>query len=298
MSENAFLRSLGRPLSCVSPSPTIAPGFIRDVNGNRVPYLPARELTTDEIRGRLVEDFASAAKAAIDCGFDYVEIHAAHGYLFDQFFCDTTNLRTDAFGTQTIENRMRAFILVLERLLAILGPGRVSVRISPTYNDTFVYNGCKDSNPEETYKAIITKLNQYPLAYLLVTEPRWNGSRNNFDVWADQSFKLPLRNTWIKDLYRSSPVIGSSSFTPTEAERAVSEGIYDAVAFGRFFISNPDLVDRIKHKQTLNVYDTSTFYLRDDVKGYVDYPTYDGVVITNFPQIPEEGIGSKILAKL
>jgi len=304
-SEHPFLQAehnkrSQKPLyTCVSPSATTAPGSTRDVNGKRgTPYLPAQALTAEDIRGKLVEDFTLAAKAAKRCGFDFVEVHSAHGYLFDQFICDSTNLRTDEFGTQSTENRTRALGLVLEAIINVLGANRVGIRISPIIKDTFAYQGCKDSNPEQTYKSVIQWLSKFNLGYLLITEPRWNGGRGNFDVWSDMTFEQPLRNDWVKKIYPGI-VIGSSSFTLEEAERAVSEGIYDAIAFGRFFISNPDLPDRIKKGRTLNVYNTETFYVRDPVLGYVDYPsTYEAAVDVNYPQIASSEIGSKKKAKL
>lgn len=189
MAENAFLKSLGRPLPSVSASATRAPGSTRGVSGDKLPFTPARPLEAEEIRGRLVQDFVQAARNAMSAGFDFVEIHAAHGYLFDQFFCDTTNLRTDEFGPQTIENRTRALGLVLNAVIKeVGGPQRVGIRISPTYKDSFVYQGCQDSNPEKTYRDVISYLDRFKLAYLLISEPRWNGGRANNDVFSGGSF--------------------------------------------------------------------------------------------------------------
>merc|ERR1711964_679916 len=109
---------MGRPLPSVSASATVAPGKVRNVHGERgIPFTPARALTAEEIRTQLVDDFVSAARRAKRANFDMVEIHAAHGYLFDQFFCDSTNLRSDEFGPQTIENRTRALALVLKAVI-------------------------------------------------------------------------------------------------------------------------------------------------------------------------------------
>ncbi len=168
--ENTFLKSLGRPLPSVSASATTPPGATRNVKGDRgIPYTAARALSADEIRSRLVEDFVLAARNAKKvrvrsarvfgfyfiwrkAGFDFVEIHSAHGYLFDQFFCSTTNLRTDEFGCQTLENRTRALGLVLRAVIKEMGgPERVGIRISPT-NSSFAYQGCADATPDKTYK--------------------------------------------------------------------------------------------------------------------------------------------------
>ncbi len=227
--------------------------------------------------------------------FDFVEIHSAHGYLFDQFFCSSTNLRTDEFGAQNTENRTRALGLVLRAVIAEMGgPHRVGIRISPTAGE-FAYQGCKDANPQETYKAVIAWLNQFRLAYLLISEPRWNGGRGNANLETDQTFNLPLTNGWVKSVY-SGVMFGSSSFSPASAEKTVKEGVYDAIGFGRLFISNPDLVERIRRNQPLNLYDVGTFYVRDQIKGYTDYPAFDKA--TDFPKLEQHLIGSKKPAKL
>ncbi len=140
-------------------------------------------------------------------------------------------------------------------------------------------------------KEIIGWLDQFKLGYLLVSEPRWNGGRGNAFLESDQTFNMPLMaGAWVKKVY-SGFVIGSSSFTPDSAEAAVRDGVYDAIAFGRLFISNPDLVDRIRLGKKLNLYDVSTFYVRDPVKGYIDYPTAEKA--GDFPQIDPKLIGTK-----
>ena len=131
-------------------------------------------------------------------------------------------------------------------------------------------------------------LSQFNLGYLLITEPRWNGGRGNLYLQSDKTFALPVRNKWIKEVYKGL-VIGSSSFTPATAEAALQEGIYDAIAFGRLFISNPDLVERIRLKLPLNIYDTFSFYVRDPVKGYIDYPRFEEA--QKFPLIAPHDIG-------
>lgn len=294
--QHPFLMSLGRPLPSVSSSSTIAPGATRGADGKKADFTPARELSAQEIRERLVQDFTLAAQAAQRCGFDFAEIHAAHGYLFNQFFCDSTNQRTDEFGCQSIENRTRALSLVLKAVIGVFGDSKkVAVRVSPTFKDSFSYQGCGDSDPENTYRGVIKHLSQYKLGYLLITEPRWHGGRGNFDVNTDQTFKMPLKCGWVKQVYGDGVVVGSSSFTPEAADQAIREGTYDAVAFGRFFISNPDLPRRLSEGRSLNVYDTNTFYIRDDVKGYVDYPGYHNA--KTFPQISTKDIGAKVTPK-
>lgn len=288
-SSHPFLRSLERPLGSVSSSPTVYKGFTRDLNGEKAAYTAPRELTAEEIRGRLVNDFRLAAEAAKRSGFDFVEIHSAHGYLFDQFFCDGVNKRTDEFGTQTVENRTRALSLVLQAVIDVMGRDRVGIRISPTYSDGWSYQGCYDSQPEKTYPAVVRWLDQFKLAYLLLSEPRWNGGRTNTDPVTDPTYSIKLRNTWARKIY-SGVIIGSSSFTPDTADTAIRDGIYDCIAFGRFFISNPDFVDRVLANAPINVYDTRTFYTKD-ANGYIDYPTLDKT--GSYPLIKFEDIGAR-----
>jgi N-ethylmaleimide reductase len=284
-----FLKSLGRPLGSVSSSPTAYKAYTRDIKGQKVAYTAPRELTAEEIRGRLVNDFRLAAEAAKRCNFDFVEIHAAHGYLFDQFFCDGVNKRTDEFGTQNLENRTRALAGVLRAVIDVLGSQRVGIRISPTYSDSWSYQGCDDSQPEKTYPEIVSWLDQWKLAYLLLSEPRWSGGRTNNNPVTDPTYSLQMRNTWARNLY-SGVLIGSSSFTPATADAAIHEGIYDAIAFGRFFISNPDYVERARTNSPINVYDTRTFYTKD-AKGYTDYPVLG--TSSEYPVIKFEEIGVK-----
>ena len=130
---------------------------------------------------------------------------------------------------------------------------------------------------------------KFDLGYLLITEPRWNGGRDNLYLETDKTFAIPVRNGWVKSVYRGF-VVGSSSFTPSAAEKAVADGVYDAIAFGRLFISNPDLPERIRTGKKLNIYNTRTFYNRDPVVGYIDYPRF--AEAKNFPMIADADIGN------
>ena len=290
-SQNRFLRTLNRNVETISPSATTSKRPTRSVNGTKTPHKPAHAISAEDIKGRLVDDYRKAAEAARRCGFDFVEIHGAHGYLFDQFFNESSNLRDDEFGAQNLENRTRALGLVLKAVIEAMGSSkRVAIRISPTYKDSMNF-GVTSANPEQVYRDIIRWLDQFNLGYLLITEPRWFGGRINKYAISDVSTKMPARNgEWVKSVY-SGIVIGSSSYTPITGEEAINKGKYDAIAFGRFFLSNPDLVYRIKKKLPLNEYVTDTFYVRDNVKGYIDYPTYENR--GTFPQIRAEDVGSK-----
>src|SRR3989338_3559927 len=173
-----FLASLGRPLGSVSSSAVAPKLYSRNPSGEKVPFTAPRALTAEELSGRIVDDYRKAAAAAASCGFDFLEINAAHGYLMEQFFCDGVNQRTDEYGTQCLENRTRLLSNVLRAVIDVVGRERVAIRISPTYSDTFAYQDCRDSNPEKTYRDIVRWLDQFQLGYLLLTEPRWNGGRN------------------------------------------------------------------------------------------------------------------------
>eukprot|EP00009_Paramoeba_aestuarina_P005797 CAMPEP_0201518388 /NCGR_PEP_ID=MMETSP0161_2-20130828/9249_1 /ASSEMBLY_ACC=CAM_ASM_000251 /TAXON_ID=180227 /ORGANISM="Neoparamoeba aestuarina, Strain SoJaBio B1-5/56/2" /LENGTH=408 /DNA_ID=CAMNT_0047916153 /DNA_START=45 /DNA_END=1271 /DNA_ORIENTATION=- len=294
-----LLSSLGRPLGSVSSSEVETKGHARDWEGNIVQYTTPRALTEEELEKRLPNDYKLAAEAAKRAGFDFVEVHAAHGYLMDQFFCDSVNKRTDKFGAQNFENRTRLFRSVLKQVIDVMGEGRVGVRLSPTYKDSINYYSTTDSNSEKLYREIVEHLNNYPLAYLLLSEPRWNGGKKNTHPATDPTYALPLRNTWARDIYKGT-LIGCSSFTPETAEKAIQEGHYDAVAFGRFFISNPNLKEKIEKKEKLTVFNTSTFYTRGD-KGYIDYPGAEGESGEkwgNYEVISWEDIGKKKKAKL
>ena len=272
--NNEFLKSVGRPLPAVSSSDLPAKGKTPEWPSMKpADYLPPRALTTDEVRQRVVDDYRRAARAAKRAGFDAVEIHAAHGYLLDQFMCDGANKRTDEFGG-SIENRLRALNLVVQAVVEVMGNDRVGVRLSPTVPGGMVYNSCGDSNPLALYRAAVQSLDRYNLAYLLISEPRWGLGKASGDPRNDAGFAEPLRNTWVREVYRS-PVIGAGGFTPASSKEAVASGVYDAIAFGRFFISNPDLPKRLQSGADLNIYERASFYLRDPVKGYVDYPTVD-----------------------
>jgi N-ethylmaleimide reductase len=191
-------------------------------------------------------------------------------YLLNQFLCDGVNKRTDHYGG-SIENRVRALHEVLRAVIEVYGNDRVAVRISPTYKDTRTYYDCGDSNPEVLYREVIKSLDQFKLAYLLLSEPRWSGGAVNDDPRKDPGFLQPLRNGWAREVY-SHKIIGAGGFTPSSAKHTVDQGVYDCVAFGRWFIANPDLPERLKADSPLNVYERKSFYLRDPVKGYIDYP--------------------------
>lgn len=222
---------------------------------------PHRALTIPEIQA-IVQDYKHAASRAIDAGFEGVELHAANGYLVDQFLQNGSNHRTDEYGG-SIENRVRFLSEIVTALIAVWGPGKVAVRIGPKGT----WNGVSDSDPEALFSYVADHLSQFPLAYLSLIEPRIAGSDL---VNLTQG---PIAAEWLRPIYRGK-LIAAGGFEPATAEAAVAAGTVDAVAFGRHFVSNPDLVRRIKEKLPLTPYDRNTFYTFDAV-GYTDYPTYE-----------------------
>ncbi|MEI8299768.1 MAG: alkene reductase [Pseudomonadota bacterium] len=236
------------------------------------PSVEPRALQTDEI-GRLIDDYRVAARNATRAGFDYVELHAAHGYLIEQFLCDRINRRTDRYGG-SIENRCRLLFEVVAALVDEVGAGRVGVRLSPTAIDPRTgryyqtYFGATTSDPESLYDFAVTGLNAFPLAYLMLTEPRVGAL--SVAIEADRSNCQPLRNLRFRSLFQGC-LIGAGGFTPLTATTAIADGHYDLIAFGRWFLANPDLPDRLREGAPLNVYDRATFY-GGGLEGYVDYP--------------------------
>ncbi|KAG1704653.1 hypothetical protein DVH05_005582 [Phytophthora capsici] len=227
----------------------------------RKDYVTPRALDIDEIPG-IVADYKRAAENAIAAGFDGVEIHSANGYLLEEFLCDSVNTRTDKYGG-SIENRARLVLEVVEAVLSGLPSSKVGIRLSP-FGDTF---GCKDSNPRETYGYLVNKLNNYDLAYLSVVERR--------GMHADNS-DVPKEGVarHFRSIY-NGVLITAAGFDRADAMKTVEEGAADIIAFGRDFISNPDLVERLRQDEKLTPYDPKTFYLQPDMPieaGYTDYP--------------------------
>ncbi len=236
---------------------------------------PPRALSATEIQ-RVIRDYQRAAENALAAGFDGIELHAAHGYLIDQFLCDGVNVRSDNYGG-TIENRCRFLVEVVAALAAVVGADRLGVRLSPlaidpdTGKQTQTYFGVTCSDPVALHAHAIQALNQFKLAYLMLTEPRVGGLSAAPEE--EEAYVHPLRNVHYRDLYEGT-LIGAGGFTPNTAKDAIAAGVYDLIAFGRWFLSNPDLPDRLRQGHPLTVYDRSTFYGGTEI-GYTDYPTWE-----------------------
>ena len=274
--EHPIVKGKGFPLPPVSAS--AVPIAASAEEGNQYnwdqPSVVPRALGEDEI-GRVVADYRRAAELALQAGFDGVELHGAHGYLIEQFLCDGVNRRTDRYGG-TMENRCRLLFEVVAALVGVMGNGRVGVRLSPTALDegtgrpTQSYFGVTCSDPDLLYGAAIAGLNRFELAYLMLTEPRVGGL--SLHPAEETAYQHPLRNARFRHLYEGV-VIGAGGFTPRSAVQAVESGVYDLIAFGRWFLANPDLPQRLRDGVELNIYERETFY-GGGVVGYTDYPNW------------------------
>lgn len=222
-----------------------------------------RALETSEIP-ILVSAFRQAALNAIGAGFDGVELQAANSHLIEQFLEDGTNTRTDAYGGSK-ENRASFLFEIVEEVGAAIGKDRLGVRLSPFGQ----YGGIHDSHPLELFTFVITELSRRRIAYLHVIEGR--GSEIGL---TDELHANALNNA---ELFRPAfdgPFISAAAYTPASAAQAIENNYADAIAFGRLFIANPDLVSRIKSNAKLNAFDRSTFY-GGGAAGYTDYATLE-----------------------
>jgi len=241
------------------------PSHLVSIPGGWVQPSPHRALSVPEIAD-IIQDYRRAAERAMDAGFDGVELHAANGYLVDQFLQNGSNRRTDEYGG-SLENRIRFLSEIVSALISVWGAGRVAVRIGP--NGT--WNGISDSDPKELFSSVAGHLNQFELAYLHLIEPRIAGS-DLIDVGQG-----PIAAEWLRPLFKGK-LISAGGFEPNTAEAAVAVGTVDAVAFGRYFVSNPDLPRRIHEHLPLAQYDRQTFYTFD-ADGYTDYPAFDTALV-------------------
>ncbi|MGA7803495.1 alkene reductase [Bradyrhizobium sp.] len=232
-------------------------------DGKVVAYETPRALLTSEIPG-IVEAFRQGARNAMAAGFDGVEIHGANGYLIEQFLQSRSNLRTDQYGGG-IENRSRLLREITQAAIEVWGANRVGVRLSP-YG---VANDSGEADPMPLYTHAIQSLNPLGLAYLHFIEPRSSGAgRAEVDHQNVPSAMVLFRPVW------KGILISAGGFTGDTADAAIAAGHADAIAFGRIFISNPDLPHRLQRGFPLTPYNRATFYGGEE-KGYTDYPAYD-----------------------
>ncbi|EJT0552371.1 alkene reductase [Vibrio vulnificus] len=222
-------------------------------NGNMVDCVEPRAMSQDDI-DRVVSDFAYAAKRAIEAGFDGVEIHGGNGYLIDQFLRTNSNHRADQYGGSR-ENRIRFLLQVVDAVSQAIGADKVGVRLAPFI--TFKDMNCPDIVP--TILEASKQLQARDIAYLHLSEADWEDAPE-----IPESFRIELRE------YFTNAIIVAGSYTQARADEVLEKGYADLVAFGRPFVSNPDLVARLKHQQPLAELDGATLFGGDE-RGYTDY---------------------------
>jgi N-ethylmaleimide reductase len=261
VSHSSFQPGGALPVSC-SAVPISADLKTMTSDGKPASYETPRALETSEVAG-VVEGFRQAAGNALQAGFDGVEIHGANGYLIEQFLQSRTNLRTDRYGGG-IENRARLLLEIAQAVIGVWGANRVGVRLSP-YG---IANDSGEADPMPLYRHVVESLNPLGLAYLHFIEPRSSGAgRAEVNHQNVPSAMVLFRPIW------RGVLITAGGFTGETAEAAIAEGHADAIAFGRIFISNPDLPRRLREGFPLTPYNRATFYGGEE-KGYTDYPVY------------------------
>ena len=244
----------------VSASATTAPYKAHTYVG-RQPYAEARPLHADEIP-ELLRDYSRAAGLAIAAGFDGVQLHAANGYLIDQFLRSSTNLRDDDYGGP-VENRVRLLREAAQAIADTVGPERTAVRLSPN-SET---QGCEDEDPETLFSAAAAALHDIGVAFLELREPGPEGTFGRSDV--------PPVSPAIRKVF-AGPLVLNSDYVGDNAEAALADERCDAISFGRTFLANPDLPQRLANKLALNPDDRATWYSQGE-QGYTDYPAADAV---------------------
>ena len=258
-SHSSFHEKEGLPISASALKPE---GKTFTNSWTFVPYETPRAMTILDI-GQVIEQYYQAALNAKEAGFDGIEIHSANGYLLDQFLQSKTNLRTDQFGG-SFENRTRLLKEVLKRVTTVFDSSKVGVRLSPygTFGDI------AEADPIGLFTYVIEELNRHHLAYLHLIEPR------STSAGADDKVAIEAPNT--TSLFRSvykGLLISAGGFDRESGEAAIKKQQSDAIAYGRLYISNPDLVERFSMNAPLTPYDRKTFYGGNEV-GYTDYPFY------------------------
>lgn len=248
----------------VAPSAVRAEGYAYSVNG-AVDFSMPRALELSEIPP-IIEEFRAGAARALAAGFDGVEIHGANGYLPDQFLQDGTNRRTDAYGGP-VENRARFMLEITEAAISVWGADRVGVRISPSGE----YGSMSDSDPDRTFGYLVQRFNDIGLGYLHIVEPRIKG------IELIHEGQSAVAAAHLRPIFKGT-ITAAGGFDGQSAEAILEAGTADLVAFGRHFISNPDLPYRLKNGIALAPYDRSTFYGGSEV-GYIDYRPHDPVAV-------------------
>jgi N-ethylmaleimide reductase len=217
-----------------------------------------KEMSIEEIKST-IKDFGRAAANAVEAGFDGVEIHSSNGYLLHQFFSSTSNKRTDEYGG-SIENRAKILFEVIEEIKKYIPENRIGVRLNPSLHG--IFGMTLDENTIPTFDYIVKTLNKYNLSYLHLSEP--------FTDVSEVAHAEPEIAKRYRPLYKGTLMI-NSAFDQKKGNRFIEEGLADLVAYGKLFISNPDLAERFEKNAGLSSWDESTFYTPGE-KGYTDYP--------------------------
>jgi len=250
----------------------VAPSAIAPKDGKvflptfaQVDYEVPRAMTEEDIQNA-VADYAKGAANSLEAGFDGIEVHAANGYLLDQFLEDGTNKRTDKYGG-SVENRMRFLVEVLDAVCKVYPANKVGVRLSP-YG---LFNDMSDTDPVGLFTAVCTKMHELGIGYVHVIEPRSTHAGGGEDVFEG----APRTSAGFRKAFGGC-FISAGGYTQKDAIETVGKGDADAIAFGRLYISNPDLAERFATgpDAVLNKYDRATFY-GGGAEGYTDYPTSD-----------------------
>ena len=237
--------------------------------GEMVQHSAPQALTEAGI-AQVVQDFAAAARNALDAGFDGVELHGANGYLINQFIDSQANTRTDAYGG-SLSNRLRFLREVTEAVIAVTGSERVGVRLAPLTT----LQGAVDDTPQATYLGAAKLLDDLGVAYLHIAEADWEDAPD-----MPSAFKEALRL-----IYRGT-LIYAGKYTQERAEHALKNGWADLIGFGRPFVANPDLPDRLRYGWPLAVPDTGCFF-GGEAAGYTDYPSFTAQA-TQMPEKAQE----------
>ncbi|KQS03249.1 alkene reductase [Sphingomonas sp. Leaf357] len=243
----------------VSSSATATPGEAHSYEGKK-PFETARPLEVSEIPG-LLDDYERATKNALAAGFDGVQVHAANGYLIDEFLRDNANFRDDQYGG-SVENRIRLLKQVVERVVSVAGKDRTSVRLSPNGES----QGVDDSDPQPLFTAAAKALGDLGIAFLELREPGPDGTFGRTDV--------PKLSPEIRKVFTGPLVVNSDYTTVEEAQAVIDAGTADAVSFGRTFLANPDLPERLRTGAPLNAMNPKTMYSQG-AEGYTDYPALE-----------------------
>ena len=217
-----------------------------------------RAMTTEEVK-ETVQDFKRAAKNAVDAGFDGLEIHSSNGYLLHQFFNKSSNQRTDEYGG-SIENRARILFEILNAVKVFMPENKIGVRLNPSLHGIFGMEADEETIP--TFEYIVKKLNDYDLAYLHLSEP--------FNDVSEKDFLVSNIAEHFRPLYKGNLMI-NAGFDQDSGNKVIEEGHADMVAFGKLFISNPDLPVRFEKNAKMQDWDQDTFYAIGK-EGYTDYP--------------------------